>query len=62
MDDSSNIFLGVAPTAGELVDFRPSSGNEGAGEARGVPPIGVVMASGGIIGLDDDVTPGQYAR
>ena len=62
MDASCNIFLGVAPTAGELSNFRPAEGSEGAEEARGVPPMGVVMASGGIIGLDDDVTPGQYAR
>lgn len=52
----------MATTAAELVNFRPSEGGGEAEEARGMLPMGVTMVGGGIVGLENDVTPGQYGR
>ncbi|CAM9241172.1 unnamed protein product [Hapterophycus canaliculatus] len=55
--------LGVGASPAELLGC-PASEDQGygLGEARGSPPLSVDLAFGQTVVLNDDVSPGQYAR
>lgn len=57
-----DVFLGVGSSAAELLQFRPASGDEEAGEARGGPPLIAILSSEADVGLEENITPGQFAR
>lgn len=60
--DRSNTYLGVSSSAADLLNPRPYSGDDEAGEARGAPPLSLSTAFEGVLGFESHVTPGQYAR
>lgn len=55
--------LGVSASPSELLDGRGGEGQaHGPEEATGSPPLSVDLAFGQTVVLNDDVSPGQYAR
>lgn len=66
-NDFREVYLGVGSSIDELLNLRNTPGTskdrgESTGEAHGIPPITVVSDRGQALGLDKEVSPGQFAR